>query len=220
MPLQSEAMRDDGINMGFVAVIFCVVAGLLVANHALAPQETQVDVAALPQIERADLILSPRQGPVDPQRVELGYEAHATLKHTYDIARTVVTARPHLAGGMSEIAPLDLGIAWGPMAQREVLAASRYTAGHRYLKWRVPVEMVPMEEQSINISNTHLIPADNVVRDAMMEMKPGQSVRLTGFLVDVYQDGMLPWRSSVTRDDGFPAGCEIMLVTQAEITRG
>ncbi|MEL6691170.1 MAG: hypothetical protein AAFP28_12720, partial [Pseudomonadota bacterium] len=180
----------------------------------------QVDVAALPQIERADLILSPRQGPIAPQEVDLGYGAHAALKHTYDIAGTVVTARPHLAGGMSEIAPIDLGIAWGPMARREVLAAGRFSAGHRFLKWNVPEDMVPMSEQAIHISNTHLIPADNAVRDAMMEMKPGQSVRLTGFLVDVYQDGMLPWRSSVTRDDGFPAGCEIMLVTQAEITRG
>lgn len=213
-------MRDDGVNMGLVAVICCVVGGLLVSNYSLKAAEVQVDTAALPQIARADLILSPRQTAIERQSVDLGYEATAVLKHSYDIAGTVVTARPHLAGGLTEIAPLDLGIAWGPMARREVLAAGKYSAGYRFLKWQVPVEMVPMAEQGINISNTHVIPADNDVRDIMMEMEPGQSVRLTGFLVDVYQPGFQPWRSSVTRDDGFPAGCEIMLVTRAEITRG
>lgn len=213
-------MRDDGVNMNLLGVIAVVVGGLLVHNATLSASDVVVDTAALPALERAELILSPQQAEIAPVTVDLGHEATATLTHSYDIAGVVVTARPHLKGGLTEVAPLDLGIAWGPMAQRDVLAASRYTAGYRYLKWNVPVAMVPLAVQKVHISNTHVLPASNAVRDVLMEMEPGQSVRLTGFLVDVYQPGMAPWRSSTTRDDGFPAGCEIMLVTQAEVTRG
>jgi hypothetical protein len=71
------------------------------------------------------------------------------------------------------------------------------------------------EEQ---VTNNHLIPANQAVNEALLAVEIGARVRLHGYLVVVTGEGIAPWRSSTRRDDNtIIGGCEIVLVTKVEI---
>ena len=67
------------------------------------------------------------------------------------------------------------------------------------------------------VTNNHLITVDAAVKAALMAVEVGQAVQIRGYLVSVTGDGLRPWTSSRVRSDGFPAGCEIILVRSVEV---
>ena len=86
---------------------------------------------------------------------------------------------------------------WAQTDDREVLAAFRFD----------------------QLSNTHVLAPDPVVRSTVRNMRVGDEIRIRGSLVNYYPRGEPERvrRSSVTRDDTGNGACEVMLVREATI---
>jgi hypothetical protein len=58
----------------------------------------------------------------------------------------------------------------------------------------------------------HMIPADENVGRALAAVRPGQMVRLQGWLVEARRGDGWTWRSSLTREDSGHGACEVVYV--------
>jgi hypothetical protein len=63
----------------------------------------------------------------------------------------------------------------------------------------------------------HLIPADETVKDALIQMRKGEVVHLKGKLVLVTADDGWKWKSSMTRNDRGNHACEVFYVESASV---
>ena len=57
----------------------------------------------------------------------------------------------------------------------------------------------------------HLIPGNEAVAKAMARVRPDQTVRIQGWLVEARREDYL-WRSSTTREDSGAGACELIYV--------
>jgi len=100
------------------------------------------------------------------------------------------------------------------MSDSAVLQSLHLSQGARFGRWRWSHEPpLPPDEINRHAANTHLIPANDAIRDRISALRPGSLVRIEGELVEArHPRGGRPWRSSLTRtDQGFGA-CEIIFV--------
>ena len=67
-----------------------------------------------------------------------------------------------------------------------------------------------------NSANIHIIPANDEVKRQMSEVKEGNLVRLTGFLVDI-SDGETYLKTSLERGDTGAGACEILYVQAIDL---
>ncbi len=132
-----------------------------------------------------------------------------------------------------DICLLDLGIAWGDLADKEVLKKyfkfkSLKTLGEaRRLEYRWRGETPYSKEYIIShISHTHIVPATINVMSGMLTIKKWDTVKLEGYLVDIYTDKAEPVsKTSMSRSDndyesfahGGNGACEVMYVTKARV---
>jgi hypothetical protein len=60
----------------------------------------------------------------------------------------------------------------------------------------------------------HLVPADAAVAAAIERVRPDQTVRLRGWLVEVQDADGWTWRSSLSREDSGNGACELIYVCE------
>ena len=70
-------------------------------------------------------------------------------------------------------------------------------------------------------ANTHIIPANDEIRDLVGYIRRGDHIKLKGYLVNVsgYRDAdraTFVWNSSTSRTDTGPHSCEVFYVTSVE----
>lgn len=210
-------MFDDGAKMMlFFAGVAAVV--LSMAAEQTAPREalnTDVNTARLPALPlAADLASGPAQAAVPSQSVALGDGFEAELLYGYVLEGRVVTRREFRTDATSSISPLDLGIVWGDLAEPDGIQHFEFSALPRALGYRVQAGTRLTDAMEEQITNNHLIPADQSINDALMAVDVGSRIRLSGYLVEVTGENISRWRSSTRRDDAtIIGGCEIILVT-------
>ena len=145
--------------------------------------------------------------------------------------------RDIMRNSFDDIALLDLGIAWGDLANNKDLLyqfikfKSTKTLGQaRQLQYRWK-GFTPWDAGYItsHISHTHIIPANSNVMGGLLRIKKNDRVKIDGFLVDIYTDkSEIVARTSLSRTDnnatsrgknGRNAGgaCEVMYVTSLQI---
>jgi hypothetical protein len=174
---------------------------------------------ALPLSARPDG--APAQTQVTAMRVDLGHGFEARLLHGYVLEGRVVTRREFRNDPTSAVSPLDLGIVWGDLAEPGYAEAIHFRTAPRAVWYRPGPDAVLSPDWEEQITNNHLIPANQTVNDALMAVEVGQHVRIRGYLVVVTGDGIRPWRSSTRRNDNtIVGGCEIILVTGLELLAG
>jgi hypothetical protein len=200
-----------------------IVGGLVSVALQGRPPDTRgaiaVDAAVLPPLpEAAGPGGAPLQTDVPAQTVDLGSGFHATLMHGYVLEGEVVTRRLFWTDAVSAVSPLDLGIVWGALGERGATEAVSFRTGFRMISYRAGSGAVLPRDWEEQITNNHLIPASEAVRDTLLDVAPGARVRLRGYLVTVTGEDIRPWRSSTRRDDNtIVGGCEIILVREVEI---
>lgn len=114
------------------------------------------------------------------------------------------------------LSPVDLALGWGPMSDGRVLAKFTIEQGNRWYFWRVAGEMpIPEGEVVSHSANTHLIPADALVRRTVLDLKEGDVVDLEGWLVRVEGRDGFTWVSSLSRTDTGDGSCELLYVKEA-----
>lgn len=117
----------------------------------------------------------------------------------------------------SRLAPYDLALGWGSLAEEKTAASISVTQGGRFYHWRGNPLPLPMEEIIRSSANMHIIPADGGVERFIAAVRPGQKVSLKGKLVAVRGPDRWGWVSSLTRLDSGDGACEVFFVEQADV---
>lgn len=145
-----------------------------------------------------------------------------TAQARYRIRGRLLHRERYYSDASSGISPLDFGLGWGPMSDSSVLSQMEFTQSARFLNWRwsTPEPPIPFSIINSHASNTHLIPKDGQVFDALNTMREGQIVELSGYLVGVQGPGGFVWNGSLTRTDQGQGACEVMYVEAARIIKG
>ena len=217
-------MFDESTKIALFAVFigawfFSLTAEQLAPRAELA---TAVESARLPPVPpRAMPNGSPAQERVAATRVALGDGFEAKLLTSYVLEGRVVTRREFRHDRTSAISPLDLGIVWGDLAEPGGVDGIEFRTAPRAIWFSRTSDAELPANWKDQVTNNHLIPANQAVNDALMAIDVGAHVRIRGYLVVVTGDRISPWRSSTRRDDGsIVGGCEIIMVTDVKVLRG
>lgn len=114
----------------------------------------------------------------------------------------------------SAFSPTDLALGWGGMADPQVYGKLRISQSGRWYRYQWGAEGPPLPPAEIvrSSANMHLVPADEKVAQALARVRPDQTVRIQGWLVEARRDDGWGWRSSLTREDSGAGACELIYV--------
>ena len=142
------------------------------------------------------------------------------VRARFDIEARVLRKAIYRVDGGADVAPVDLGVGWGPMSDSAVVEALEFSQMGRFLYWkpRDPARF-PLAPDAILRSATqlHLIPATGHIESRLKRLRPGQRVAIGGWLVDVTGPGRFVWRTSLSRADTGAGACEIVYVETLEV---
>jgi hypothetical protein len=155
----------------------------------------------------------PQQTMISEQRLQIGRWT-LTMRATYRLTARVLAREPYHFDAMSDLAPEDLALGWGPMSDNSVLRTIDISQSNRFYYWRASSATRLAREAIISHSaNTHVIPQTPAIARALARLRPGEVVTLTGDLVDAVRDDGRSLKTSLVRTDTGAGACEVMLVT-------
>jgi hypothetical protein len=129
------------------------------ADGAIAPNEPlQTDAHGAPVIVRGRWTLTPRA--------------------TYDITARILSREDYRFDPISDLAPLDLALGWGPLSDNRVLKALKISQGARFYSWRPVTESFPIDQREVTrfSANTHVIPANASIASKLARLRRGGEV--------------------------------------------
>ena len=199
----------DARRLG-VALLAVALAGIWVlrrptAERATDPVDWQRDPIQEPTA-RAPFQLPSRHGAVT-----------ILPRARYDLAAVVVSRERYWLDASAFLSPLDLAVAWGPAAGRDVRRRVDFYQGDRFVIWSTHDRTIDLAAFARHVANVHTLPADDTVRAALLDADPGDVVRLTGLLVDARAEDGFRWKTSLTRNDDGPGSCEVMWVESVQV---
>lgn len=139
----------------------------------------------------------------------------------YKIAGVVVSKKSYNDGWRSELAPFDLALAWGKLAEPEYSKYITYSQSDRWYFYEYGAGS-PFDNNFVisHSSNNHIIPSNENILRAIKIIKKEQKIILEGFLVNLkgrYRDGNFWWNSSLIRTDTGDGSCELIYVKKVRI---
>jgi hypothetical protein len=154
-----------------------------------------------------------------------GYAEAALTKNGYRIVpleafaieARILSTRRYRFDRESDLAPVDLALGWGPMAEPAVFAQVSVSQSERWYYWRASELPIPKREIETHSANMHMIPATPAIEDALRSLRAGDRVRLGGFLVEARGPDGWHWRSSLSREDTGAGACEVVWVERLEL---
>jgi len=118
----------------------------------------------------------------------------------------------------ADLSPVDLALGWGAMSDQTVLDRVQVSQGARwyFTRYELPA---PLPERDIvgQSGNMHIIPANDLVRQRLGDIRRGAVVWAQGYLVDVDHETGFRWRTSLSRDDTGDGSCELFYVERIGI---
>jgi len=181
------------------------------------------------RVDPARAAAEPEQEPAAGEPVELEKKGHLVRllpRATYRITGYAVETSRKLLDEWDFAMPMDLALAWGPVADPAVLRQLDFHLSGRYVSYRYQgaIPGAPAPVLASHIANNHLIPADERVADELDRIRIGDLVTLTGRLVDVeIRDGsgrqVAQMRTSLRRDDVGSGACENVYVEAVAVER-
>ena len=167
------------------------------------PMPTQIATPALPAQSPVPAGLSPFKHAKGRLQPLAGFSVDAR----------VLSSRSYQEDREAEYSPIDLALGWGRMRDDDVLSMLQVGQQNRwyYTRWTTSPP-IPIQQVRLESANMHMIPANRDIAAALAAVKPGQRVRIDGWLVEVQSTDGGRWRSSTTRSDHGPGGCEVIQV--------
>ena len=176
----------------------------------------------------ADRPVHPRDGILaasEPEQTDYGASERLSMgrwtlrpRAHYAITARVLSRERYYLDALSELIPEDLALGWGAMSDNRVLRTIEISQSGRFYFWRTqsdtPISIATIIDHS---ANTHVIPADSVVRRQLLGIRPGQLVSLSGDLVDATRDDGRWIKTSMVRNDTGPGACEVLLVRRVAV---
>ena len=118
----------------------------------------------------------------------------------------------------SDLSPTDLALGWGNMSDERVLEKITISQSKRYYHWWTSSFPIPREEIESHSANMHIIPANEIIKNKLENIRKGDIVKMSGSLVNVSTiNGKWHWRSSLTRYDTGSGACELFFVKKIDI---
>ncbi len=151
-----------------------------------------------------------------------GHEVRLTPRAAYRITAYAVDTSRALLDEWDFALPMDLALAWGPVADPAVLRRMRFHLSGRYVSWWAEDGSLPPQVIQNHVANHHLVPANEEVAREMKRVRKGDLVTLRGKLVDVEildRAGRSAFRSrtSLSRDDVGSGACEQLWVEAIDV---
>jgi hypothetical protein len=134
-------------------------------------------------------------------------------KARFEIRARVLSTEPYYSGRTADLSPIDLALGWGVMSNQAVIDQLDITQSGRWYRWRNE-SSPPVPEQQIigSSSNMHMIPARKDIGRSLKNLRKGDIITLSGYLVDVDHESGWHWRTSMSRTDTGDGACEIVYV--------
>lgn len=131
----------------------------------------------------------------------------------FSIDARVLSREDYRLGRESELSPTDLALGWGRMRDGDVLSRLSLSQSARWYhyRWTGPAPLPPAEIAQSS-ANMHMIPSNLATASALHRIRPGERVRIDGWLVEATAQDGWQWRSSLTRDDVGKGACEVVYV--------
>lgn len=184
-----------------------------------------------PELSRTRLAQTPEDaGPIAPdapQQVELE-EAFSLPWGNYKIiARAgigieavVLSKKKYRQGSLGDLVPFDLALAWGKMSNPLWIKHLKVSQGDRLYRWSFPAG-TPLDVETVirTSANMHFVPTTAAIRERLEDVRRGDVVRISGFLVDITGPDAFSWKTSLVRDDVGLGSCELILLDAIEIVR-
>ena len=140
----------------------------------------------------------------------------------YSISAEVKSATNYTSDLQSEFIPTDLALAWGDLVDQKLGKGITYSQSGRwyFYVWDSTYPGDPLYIKS-HSSNHHIVPADDVIKEAVLKIKKGQKVKIDGYLINVdyrFTSGESFYQnSSMTREDTGDGACELVYVTKLQV---
>lgn len=179
------------------------------------------DAQSLPGQPAFSCVLPPQASPVQPLQTSvpgtMGPFRHGEFTVSplagFSIEARVLGREDYRFDAGASLSPTDLALGWNAMAHPDNyrrLDISQSGRWYRY-RWGAEGPPLPLDEIIRSSANMHLIPADANVARALSSVRPDQTVRLQGWLVEARRENYV-WRSSMTRNDSGDGACELIYV--------
>lgn len=154
---------------------------------------------------------SPIQNNTDIANIVLnGYQLKPL--QSFQIAARVLATEHYSLDREADLAPVDLALGWGPMSDETVLKDIKISQSNRFYYLHVDNFSIPRAQIVQNSANMHMIPADEKIKKTLKNIKPGQIIHLSGYLVEAIARDGWRWKSSLTRNDTGAGACEVIYV--------
>jgi hypothetical protein len=137
----------------------------------------------------------------------------------WDEAARVLSERPYRFSRGAALIPVDWVLGWGPVIAPPYAGAIHYTQVSRFYMWGTSDLRLDRGAIVTHTANTHVIPGSARLRRAVSVVRKGDDVRLEGWLVDVngIDSPDFQWRTSTSRSDEGPGGCETVYLTRLTV---
>jgi len=160
---------------------------------------------------------APRQIAVD-RRTALekhGYTLEPLAR--FEVEARVLGREQYRTDRESKLAPVDLALGWGRMSDSAVLKKVSVSQSNRFYFWRVDEFPIPQDEIVASSGNMHMIAANAAIEKRLRNIRPGQLVSLSGYLVEASAPDGWRWRSSLSRTDTGFGACELVWVEELSV---
>jgi len=157
---------------------------------------------------------------IDDYRIAIFYN------YSYDIEGLVLSTKDYFGWDIgSKLSPKDIALGWGKLAEYNTACDLHWTQANRWVNyWYDSGQDLSMfggqEGIDWNLSNNHIIPADDAVKCKLLFIRRGDYVRIKGYLANVSgvssNHSTFNWNSSTSRYDTGDGACEVIYATDIE----
>jgi hypothetical protein len=130
----------------------------------------------------------------------------------FSIEARVLSKEVYSHGIGAELSPVDFALGWGRMSDEKILDQIEISQSGRWYRWRTESFPIPRREIETHSANMHMIPANEEIKEALLDVRVGEIVTIEGYLVQVSGKNSFRWRSSLTRKDTGAHACELVFV--------
>lgn len=136
-----------------------------------------------------------------------------TPRAKFSITARVLARERYRSDAAADIIPIDIAFGWGPMSDTALIDRLKISQSGRFYFWGYQGQPPAPHEVIIRSSaNMHLIPADSVTRERLLNTRVGEVLELEGELVDVKRSNGWSINTSLTREDSGGGACEVIYV--------
>jgi hypothetical protein len=132
----------------------------------------------------------------------------------YAITARLLRKEIYRLDGGAGLAPVDLGVGWGPLSDSALLDQLEFSQMGRFFYWQPRKADFPLPTAVLvsHMAQMHVIPATKDLEALLKKLRPGQIVTASGYLVDVRGPGGFVWNTSLSRTDAGDGACELFWV--------